>query len=99
MKVFIYATLKSKNILDQALGEKHGKKLIPATLRDYEEEYVDKEWPTITQVHVGEVKGYVIEVSAEELNKLDNWEDHYQRIKVRLWQPGIYVYAYQYRGN
>ena|SRR5260221_7231753 len=97
MKVFIYATLKSRHILEEALGEKHGKKLTPTTLNDWEESISEKEWPTIDPVHIGEVKGDMIEVSAEELNKLDHWENNYRRIKVKT-EIGS-AWAYQWRGN
>lgn len=97
MKMFIYATLKSKGILEKALGEKHSKKLIPACLYDWEESIEDKEWPTINEVHIGEVKGDIIEVNAEELNKLDNWENNYRRIKVKTDKGN--AWAYQWKGN
>lgn len=100
MKLFIYATLKSKRILEQALGAKHNKKLIPTILYDWEESIditSDDAWPTINPVHVGEVKGDIIEVNAEELNKLDKWESSYRRIKLKT--EAEYAWAYQWRGN
>lgn len=81
-KVFIYATLKKRGILEEALGEKHGKELQPAVLHGYQEKpvhYDQQSWPTLWAMGPkAETPGDIIEVDDEELGKLKSWENHYK---------------------
>lgn len=81
-KVLIYQTLKSKRVLDQALGEHHGKALHPVTIPDVREKWVHyngETWPTLLATDKGPgVEGDIIDVNDAELEKLKKWESHYQ---------------------
>jgi gamma-glutamylcyclotransferase (GGCT)/AIG2-like uncharacterized protein YtfP len=79
MKVFIYGTLKRKKILEEALGEKHGKTLTKAYLPGYKVVTVKADsdtWPSI-QPGKDVITGDVIDVTVNEFDKLKRWEDHY----------------------
>ncbi len=84
-KVFIYETLKRRSVLEEALGENHGKVLTPAITYGYMEmtvSYNHDLWPTLwsaSENHV--VKGDVINVTDTELEKLRAWENNY-RLKL-----------------
>jgi len=97
-KIFIYATLKAFKIQEEALGEKHGHKETPALLIGYTERPVSVEhqsWPTLWAMGPNAVtKGDIIEVTDEELAKLDKWEDHYKRIEVKTNKGEAWAYVF-----
>jgi hypothetical protein len=89
-RIFIYQTLKQKQILEEALGENHGKVLTPAHVYDYTEVavYWDHEtWPTLRHSRPGTaLKGDIITVSDSELEKLRAWEKNYKLTPVKTDQ-------------
>jgi hypothetical protein len=85
MKVFIYATLISKRILEQALGEDHGKQLTAASLEGWRPAlfaaYHDM-WPTLERQRGMRAHGYTIDVTPQEFDKLKAWEERYYPLEV-----------------
>jgi hypothetical protein len=83
-RVFIYETLKKRKILEEALGEKHGKPLTPAMCYGFEEHFIHHAksrttWPTLWPMGKRHsVRGYIINVTDIELMKLKKWERHYR---------------------
>lgn len=83
--VFTYATLKSRQVQDKALG--HDAKIErQAILPGYTEiarSLAGGPWPTIIKSR-GQVRGEVLSVKESDLEKLDAWESRYMRIPVIL---------------
>lgn len=95
-KVFVYATLKDRKILESALDEPHGKKMTPALLRGYietKEARDGKWWPTIERRRdqYG-LDGDVFDVNDKELDRLDQWEDKYRREQHDTSEGPAWVY-------
>lgn len=100
MKVFLYATLKKEGILEQALGEKHGKVMTPAIALGYFEaavKFKGDTWPTMLKAgYANQVKGDLIDVSLPEMGKLRAWESHYVPEKIQT--SGGPAQAFLFRG-
>ena len=86
-KIFVYKTLLNNKNLKSVLGHTPKKKKI--VLRGYSEKDKGKGYHTIESNSKGSVHGAVISVSKKDLNKLDDWENHYSRFKV---SPGTWTY-------
>jgi len=80
-RVFIYATLKSKSVLEKALGTNHGKVMVPTIAHGYKETFIHHNhdvWPTLwTTGSRVSTKGDIINVTDDELAKLRAWENNY----------------------
>lgn len=79
-KVFVYGTLKDKATREKALG--HDVKINKAKadnkkVSDY------KTYPNLEKGKK-EVSGDELYLSSKDVKKLDNWEEHYDRKKVKL---------------
>lgn len=97
-RVFVYATLRDKGILKKALGEEHGKEMTRTHLPGYVERDLHihgNPWPTIMRRPGSKVPGYTFLVSEDELKKLDDWEDHYQRKYVHTEEGPAWSYMYK----
>ncbi len=87
MKIFLHATLKKERILEEALGEHHGKRMTSAIAPGYLEtaiSYKNDSWPTmLASSPTSYVKGDIINVTPAEMDKLKAWENHYQPREVK----------------
>lgn len=94
-KLFVYGTLKQPEIQQEAIGRVAGG--TPDVLAGYRKSEIlidGEDYPIIVSDQQGSVDGLVFEVSPEELITLDEYEDHYKRIKVLLKSgTATWVYA------
>lgn len=96
--LFIYGTLKSKNIQDEVIGEE------PKEKKDILENHIfsgikidGKTFLVVTPKENSSVDGFVIEVTSEELKKIDKYEGkEYIRRKVKL-KSGVVTWVYMER--
>jgi len=98
-KLFIYETLRHRNIQKEALG--HTKTESRAVLPGWSEVFIGKgkdAYPTLIPSHSvgsnGNVKGDIILIDQDDLKKLDKWEDHYRRIKVATSAGEAWTFVY-----
>lgn len=94
-KVFVYETLLKYSIWKQVIGHlcPHKK----AILNGYKEVSVDispskRNYHTVVKKPGHVTQGEIYQISRSELNKLDNWESDYDRIKVHTNHGEAYVY-------
>jgi gamma-glutamylcyclotransferase (GGCT)/AIG2-like uncharacterized protein YtfP len=100
-KLFVYGTLRHKNILQAVLGREKVPSYTEAILKDYFRKSLNiYAWPGSS------VDGYIIDVSDDDLKKLDKYEavdeELYKRITVRpVLEDGTEVecIAYQLCGT
>lgn len=100
-RLFIYGTLKKERILEEALGENHGKSMAPATLPNHIEtswHYDHERWPSIATWTGKDLKGEIVNVSDLELAKLDMWENNYARKEVETTGGTAWVYVFMRPG-
>jgi gamma-glutamylcyclotransferase (GGCT)/AIG2-like uncharacterized protein YtfP len=97
MKVFVYATLKSKATQERALG--HDAKILgQASAQGWKEVQLEGRggpWPTLEQANVGTIHGEIFELTAGEVNKLDRWEDRYSRELIKTDRGPAWAYFYR----
>ena len=99
LPVFVYATLRDKHERERALGRPipWGR---PATLADHQETLLRRGkgrgpgawWPTVRPVAGSSVEGELLDLPAEDLHKLDAWEDAYTRKRVQTSKGPAWVY-------
>jgi len=80
-KLFVYGTLKNAKTRKEALGEEIGTE--PA-MAPNEEDHDVKSFPNIEHKNGKNLKGDVLEVTPAQLKKLDEWEEKYKRITIKL---------------
>lgn len=91
--LFVYETLKNKGLVKKVLG--HPRVEVRAALPGYTEVFVKKDddtWPTLVLSPDDYVKGDIIDVTGDDLIKLDAWEDHYIRQSVRTSAGKAWTY-------
>jgi gamma-glutamylcyclotransferase (GGCT)/AIG2-like uncharacterized protein YtfP len=95
-KVFVYKTLKKRKTDTKALGHPlhRSEFLQKAILPGYRDVNRGKGYHTILKDPSSEVKGKLMHVTHEDLKRLDDWEDKYKRIKVKLKDDET-AWAYQ----
>lgn len=79
LRLFVYNTLKSRKLVHKLLG--HLVSESSTVLPGYIE--IDGDYPTIHQAKNRDLKGEIFNLDPEDIKKLDDWEDHYFRIRVR----------------
>lgn len=84
-KVFVYGTLMNPETRKQALGE--DAEATPHTIEGMNRE--SGEYSSITPGE-GKVEGMMMDVTPEQLDKLDKYESNYDRKEV---QPGVFAYV------
>lgn len=82
MRIFVYGTLLDNRLLTEAL---QGHRVSEQTdaLDGYEEVFVHS-YPTLKRKASGYVKGKVFNVYGRDVDRLDTWEDRYERKRVTL---------------
>ena len=95
-KLFIYGTLKDSEVQKRILGrEVVGESDVLQGYKKTTIELDSVKYPIIIEDVLSSVRGKVIEVSDEELSKIDNYESgRYQRIQVML-ESGIEAWVYK----
>ena len=91
-EIFVYETLLNRDTFKGVVG--HKVKEFPDTLSGYEEVDTGKGYETIEPKVGSKVFGAVVDVSDDDLKKLDSWESRYKRIKVIL-EDGTPAWTYQ----
>jgi gamma-glutamylcyclotransferase (GGCT)/AIG2-like uncharacterized protein YtfP len=92
-EVFVYATLEDKHTDYKALGHNlKGSK--DAELYNWTKKVYKNGYDTIYLKPNGKVKGKLLVVSDEDLKKLDDWEDRYNRVEIANYNDEP-VYAYR----
>lgn len=84
-KVFVYGTLQDEKTRKKALGE--DVTATETTMPGFTKQEGD--FSTI-QKGQGEVKGQMLELTTEQVEKLDKWESKYDRKEI---QPGVFAYV------
>lgn len=90
-KVFVYGTLRDEATRTEALGEKV--KSVPGVAPN--EKKIDiQTFPEIEHEEGRNLRGDVIEVTPEQIKKLDSWEEKYERDVITL-DNGDKAYVYK----
>jgi gamma-glutamylcyclotransferase (GGCT)/AIG2-like uncharacterized protein YtfP len=91
--LFFYGTLRDPDKLKHVGGiSKTGKK---DTLDDYKKIQREGDYPDIVKKKDAKVKGVVHSATPEQVHKVDDWEEKYKRINVKL-NSGKKANAYKY---
>ena len=94
--VFVYETLLDERIIKQAIGREII--LTPLVVRGVKEvakniSKSETNYHTLISSPNSSVEGAAFEVTDEELDRLDKWENFYRRIELRL-KDNTKVYTY-----
>lgn len=87
MKLFVYATLKKSHVRKEVLGHdlpEENPKVSLIGWRELHEGKPGKRLATLKKDPNSIVEGEVFDVSPEDLKKLDDYEETYRRIPVKL---------------
>lgn len=101
--VFVYGTLRDKTTRERVFG-----KDIPSGGADFIEDYRDEKWTTpegrdfhtIVKDRGQKISGDVFFINDSDLNRLDKYEDQYQRVLVNTAKNGpawAYVLISKYK--
>lgn len=96
-KIFVFATLKRRAIQEEVLHH-DAKVATTATLPGYREVMRAGKggpWPALVASDTGMAKGEVLEISMDDLRKLDAWESRYKREVMRTSDGPHWVYMYK----
>jgi len=94
-KVFVYGTLKDPKTRKEAIGE-HVKTEMAIAPND--EKFDIKSFPDIKHDEGKNLRGEVLEVTPEQLKKLDNWEEKYERSTIIL-ENGEKAFVYKLKNK
>lgn len=88
--LFVYGTLKSLQTYEQVVG--HLDKHTTATLNGYRKRDCGDGYTTIDPTPNSSVQGTIYLLSKNDLHKLDEWEEDYERITVQTDKGQAHAY-------
>ena len=94
--VFVYATLMHKRTLEQVFH--HDFPIAGHAIVYGYKEYKEGTWPNLEKAPGEVLKGDLLQVTPEQLAKLDAWEQRYRRARL-ITTDGDQVWAYVLKGK
>lgn len=95
-RLFVYATLKSPKTQRLAMGHKVPEST--AIVSGWQEAFLERKgehWPTLIPTPSKVTRGDILAVTDDELKELDNWENHYKRLRIMTSAGPAYIYLFR----